>query len=477
MSPDGKLREAARRDPASADRALREAAKRAVILHDGGQSLVGADDTRFQILTAGRRWGKTKLAARKLIRAARANPGSLNWWVANYYRNTRRGYQEVVRQMPPAMLAKPAPPPTSNDLRLELKNGSTMEFYSGGNPDALAGAGVDYMVVDEAALIPENVWFQLLRPTLMDSEGGAFIISTPRGRNWFWKLWQMGQQNREGYKSWSFTSYDNPYIPNSELDETKASLPEIVFRSEIMAEFVADAASIFRFEDDAVMQTVFEPRGQLYMGIDLAKKEDFTVLSASRADDRMPVFHQRMNELSWPTQIAEIKAAIKYLEDQPAVDAVSLAVDSTGVGDVVFDDLDEAGFDVTPVTFTNAWKQQAVNLLAADLARNQAYILEDQREEFETYEYTISDAGRWKFEAAVGHDDEVSAKLLEHWLTVNEGAPDVNVIAGDAREEPTDAVVEEITPDVPEAIGERADAWSGGRDLWGAPAGNGRGTF
>src|SRR5687768_18474838 len=101
----------ARSDPRMANRALAEALRRAMVPHDGGQTEVLADDHRFQILTAGRRWGKTKLAARKLVRNAIVNPGSLNWWIANFFRNTTRGYMEVVSQIPPGLLAKPAPAP------------------------------------------------------------------------------------------------------------------------------------------------------------------------------------------------------------------------------------------------------------------------------------------------------------------------------------------------------------------------------
>src|SRR4029077_13895049 len=105
-------------------------------------------------------------------------------------KNVRRGYREVLRQIPRELLAKEPPPATSNELIIQLKNGAAIEFYSGVNPDAMAVEGVDYVVVDEAALQAEHVWNQTIRPALMDQQGSAMLISTPRGRNWFWKLWE-----------------------------------------------------------------------------------------------------------------------------------------------------------------------------------------------------------------------------------------------------------------------------------------------
>lgn len=458
----------ARRDPKAAAGALEAALKRAVVPHAGGQAEVLADDTRFQILTAGRRWGKTKLAARRIIRRALAEPDQLCWWVANYYNNTRRGYAEVVRQIPPELLAKPAPRSTSNTLRLEFKNGSVMEFYSGGSPDSLVGAGVDYMVIDEAALIAEEVWFQHLRPTLMDTGGGALIISTPRGRNWFWKLWTMGQRGKTGYRSWRFSSYDNPYIPNEELDQSKESMPDLVFRQEVMAEFVDSAASIFNLDRAVVVPHLVEPRGHVFLGADLAKQRDFTVLMGDRERDGMPVFYDRFNQIDWTTQKQRIREAADGLVEDGA-SGVTIVLDSTGLGDVVHDDLVDAGYDVIPINFSQGvggrQKERMVRRLAADLEHGQATLYEEVIDEFEVYEYEITDNGRWTFAAATGHDDKVSAKLLGHWGRAVEGVPQVEVASvedadGLDDEDLGDKYAVTLVPDDPRAMMDRPEVWS-----------------
>lgn len=444
-------------DPAHVAAALADIAGHMIVPHAGGQAEILAAQERFQVACAGRRWGKTKVAARKIIRAAMAKPGSLNWWVSESYKSTRRGYQEVVRQIPRSLLAKPAPPETSNDLILRLTNGSVIEFYSGGNPEALAGAGVHYVVIDEAALIPERVWYQLIRPTLMDTGGSAFIISTPRGRNWFWKMWKAGQGGNPGYKSWRFPQWTNPYVPADETEEARATLPDVIFKQEIAAEFVSSNASIFNLDHElAVLPTTVDPAGQIVLGVDLAKKADFTVLSAARAHDRMPVLFEKFNELSWPVQRSRIHTAVEDLLAWDEVEGVTVLLDSTGLGDVVFDDLEDEGLDVIPVNFsTSRWKERAVTLLAADLERGDAHILDEQVPEFESYEYEITDAGRYKFQARTGHDDEVSAKLLEHWGIVHEAPPTVRVI-----DQAPSTVFEEVEAPSLEELMNHEEVWS-----------------
>jgi phage FluMu gp28-like protein len=452
-------------DPAKAEAALQAIRKTLFIPHAGGQLEVMQSQARFRVIRAGRRWGKTKVSAREIINAALKEPGSMNWWVANTYKNVSRGYKEVVRQLPRQLLAQPAPSPTANNLVLRLINGSVIEFYSGGSPDALAGEGVDFIVVDEAALIPEAVWYQLIRPTLMDSRGSGMIISTPRGKNWFYKLWMMGQDARKtDYASWHFTSYDNPHIDDEEIREAESTLPHMIYQQEIMAEFLESAASIFHWEDDQVLAGPVDPRGHLFMGVDLGKKEDFTVINVDRAIDRLPCFHDKFNAISWPAQRERIIEAKEYLEALPEVTGLTIGIDSTGLGDVVFDDLEEDGIDVLPFKFTNEFKQKMVMRLAADLERKEASILEEQEAEFGSYEYEITDSGRYKFEAATGHDDEVAAKLLSNWLAVEEGqAPDIKVAEISEREaEPQEAEVQQeiIRPDNARQIMQRADAWN-----------------
>ena len=453
-------------DPEAAE-SVRERVQQFVFRpHEGGQRLVLKSPARFRVVRAGRRWGKTKVAARIEIRKALDNPGAMNWWIANSYRNVRRGYKEVVRQVPPELLAKPAPASTAQDLALDFKNGSRIEFYSAGNPDALAGEGVNFVVADEAALWPNGgeVWHQLVRPTLSDKAGEGLLISTPRGRNWFYKLDMKGRDPAEvEFASWHFPQTANPYIPASETEALRDEMPDVLFRQEIMAEYVSSAASIFSLErENTVIDFEEEPEGHIYIGIDLARQHDFSVITAVREADRLPVYHEKFKDISWPIQRERIAEAIDYLEGYPGVTGTTVTVDSTAVGDVVVEELEDMGYDIVGIPFSNQWKRRAVKQLGADLEMGRAHILEVQRSEFESYEYQITEAGNYKFEAATGHDDEVSAKLLEHWSLTQEGSPDIKGFSVRDTEEDESEEVITFEPDHPLEIAARPGAWSSG---------------
>ena len=417
-------------DPKAVLAAAQRLQKHLVVPHPAQIEILQAEE-RFLIICAGRRFGKTKIAAKMAIKECR-EPGKVVWWVANTYKNVVRGYREVLRQIPPGVLTKTPPPASvaaSGRLVLHFPGGTRFEFYSGENPDAMAGEGVDYVVVDEAALQREIVWTQTVRPTLMDNQGGALLISTPRGRNWFYQLYLRGQDPEyKDYKSWQFTTADNPYISAEEVEEMATTLPQVMYEQEVLAQFVSEAGSVFRIPDGGV-RSLSKPSGHVFLGVDLAKHRDFTVLSASNAADRQPCFHDRFNSVSWPIQKQRIVTAHNNLLLNGA-DSVTVIMDSTGIGDVVFDDLEEEGMDIVPIKFTNDWKMRAVNLLSADIERDNAYLIQEQVNEFQSYTYTMSETtGRFKYAAPDGgHDDEVAAKLLEHWGMIHYGAPNMRTL-------------------------------------------------
>lgn len=455
---DSRLAALEQADPAEASRVLRAVKKKLWVPHEHQQAVIQSK-ARFRLLRAGRRWGKTELAAHELVMAAILNPGSMVWWVSNSDKNVRRGYRKVLAQLPRDLLSHTPPSENANDRILRFKNGSQIEMYTAGTPDSLAGEGVNFLVIDEAALIDETVWYQLLRPTLSDTHGRALIISTPRGRNWFWKLCHRGLQGGM-YESFHFPSSSSPFTDDEEIEDARDTLPDLIFRQEYMAEFVANAASMFTVTDD-IVTFLHPPEGQVVLGIDLAKKADWTVIRGVNASTRLPCFFHRMNEVSWPIQEEMILETYKDLMSDPAVDGVTIVVDSTGVGDVVFDHLEDAGLDVVPVNFGQGLqKERMVRLLAADIEHKRAFVLPEEVEEYEHYEYTISETtGRFKFEASIGHDDMVSAGLLANWGVVHEAPPDIKT--WDPMDEVVEAVKETVVePDSRTDLMNRPEVWS-----------------
>jgi len=433
-------------DPGRAMALMERLEKYVVVPHSAQQPVVDSA-ARFKVLNCGRRWGKTKIGAKLLLDSAKEKNDGLVWWVAPTYRVVKRGYKEVLRQLPRDFLTHDPPPDSNFDagrpVVLKLKNGCQIEFYSAERPAGMLGEGVDFVVQDEAATTPSIVWDQIISPTLMDREGGALLISTPRGRNWFYKRWLAGQDEEDPmWDSWTFPSWTNPHLPPAEIERMRRDQPALVFAQEVEAKFLAAGSSVFAWEDRSVQYDQIldnhlidnsPPEGSVFLGVDLAKTTDFTVLYGTREDGRN-VYFERFNSVSWPEQKRMLARAVRKLRNAGA-ETVTLVMDSTGLGDPIQEDMEELGYDVLPINFTNM-KNKMVVRLAKDLEEGRAKILEEGHIiEFENYAMDMTPAGRMTYSAPPGeHDDVVSAKMLSHHGLVAEGAPDMTVLTG--REEP-----------------------------------------
>src|SRR5712664_3718449 len=135
------------------------------------QSSVFACDSRFRVLAAGRRFGKTYLGCTELCRAAWGK-GRRAWYVAPTYKQGKRIAWNPLKQMTRKLWASP---PNETDLRIELINGGTIALRGADNYDALRGDGLDFVVLDEYASMAPAAWTEVLRPALADKQGGALF--------------------------------------------------------------------------------------------------------------------------------------------------------------------------------------------------------------------------------------------------------------------------------------------------------------
>ena len=202
-------------------------------LHEG-QYEVATDNHRFRVICAGRRWGKSVLAQLIVLKWATENVGT--YWIVNpTYRQAKQiHWRHLINLVPREWVHKK----NEVELSITLKNGSIIELKGAENPDALRGVKLHGLVIDEIASIRnwEWLWSEVLRPTLTDYAAPALFISTPKGYNHFYEIYKKGQEDGS-YKSWRFTSYDNPYIKAEEIDHAKKELTEDTFQQEYMADF------------------------------------------------------------------------------------------------------------------------------------------------------------------------------------------------------------------------------------------------
>ena len=192
------------------------------------------DASRFIVLVAGRRFGKTILAITDLIASAWNNPKSRSWYISPTYRQSEMIAWKMLLNMIPkeAIINK-----DETRLELNLSNGSEIALKGADNEDALRGAGLNFVVLDEYAQIKQNVWQEIVRPMLTDTKGRALFIGTPKGKNSLWELFLKGQRKEDGFSSYRFKTVDNPYIDPLEVEDARKQMNERYFRQEYEASF------------------------------------------------------------------------------------------------------------------------------------------------------------------------------------------------------------------------------------------------
>lgn len=198
------------------------------------QTKVWDDTSRFKVINIGRRGGKTSLVVFKIIDFAANNNNTSVWFVAPTYKQAKLIAWEMFKEfVPEGAILKT----NETELVIYLKNGSSILLKGADNPNSLRGVRIDFCVFDEVAFIDKwkEVW-KVMRPTLVDSKAECWFISTPNGFNHFWDLY-----NNPDYKSFHFTSFDNPYIDRNEINAARKEMVESgqedTFFQEFMGEF------------------------------------------------------------------------------------------------------------------------------------------------------------------------------------------------------------------------------------------------
>lgn len=266
------------------------------------QQQVFEDDTRFKIVAAGRRTGKSRLAAWLLIlNALQTEKGHV------FYVAPTQGQARDIMWSTLLELAHPVVKGSHiNNLQITLINGATISLKGADRPETMRGVSLKFLVLDEYADMKPSVWETILRPALADQKGQALFIGTPMGRNHFYDLYQYGSLGDDPtYKAWHFTSYDNPILDPEEIDVAKKSMSSYAFRQEFMASFEAIGSEIFK--EEWVTFDEEEPEiGDYYIAVDLAGFSDVGSISKGQSSrlDSTAISVVKVNEDGW--WVAEI---------------------------------------------------------------------------------------------------------------------------------------------------------------------------
>jgi len=373
------------------------------------QRRVFDSDARFQIVLAGRRWGKTELGVDRIIRGVCRMPG-IYWWVGLSWRSAsmKRAWRLLGRRLRPAGAQI-----READKEIRIPNGSEIWLRTAERPDSLSGEGLRGVVLDEFTLMSERVWTEFLRPTLADYRGWAMFIGVPKGRNWTFGLYQRGMDDKQvTWASWRLPTSDNPFIPASEIEDARRTLPDRIFRQEFMAEFLDDAGGVFRGVTEAATATWQEAASERHsyvMGVDWGKLNDFTVISVIDATRGACVFQDRFNQIDYTLQLKRLRAV--YDRFKPDL----IIPERNSMGEPLIEQLIADELPVQPFTTTAASKKIAVEALALAFEQGELKIVPDPVliGELQAYEMKRLPSGMLRYSAPEGmHDDCVTALML-----------------------------------------------------------------
>ncbi len=364
------------------------------------------DPARFKVLACGRRWGKTRLGVNECLEVAAA--GGRAWWVAPTYRMTEVGWRPL-RQLASRLGWQVR----LGDRMVTALNGGEVSVRSSDNYDALRGEGLDFVVLDECAFIAEPTWTEALRPSLSDRQGRAMFISTPKGRNWFWRYWQLGQDaSQQEWRSWQFPTSANPFIKASEIEAARQSLPERTFEQEYLAEFLEDGGGVFR---KVLTAATLQPQDgpipghQYVMGVDWGKSNDWTVITIWDATTHDLVALDRFNQIDYAFQMERLRVLVDRWQPD------CIRPETNSMGEPLVEQLQREGLPVTPFVTTNASKAAAVEALALAFERGDIRIINDPIliAELQAFEMSRTITGMTRYAAPEGmHDDCVMSAVM-----------------------------------------------------------------
>lgn len=377
-----------------------------------GQLEVHNSDARFKVLSAGRRWGKTRLGVNECLDAA--SKGGRAWWVSPSYKTSEVGWRplrQIARKIPNAEVRLV-------DRMVTLPGGGFVAVRSADNPDSLRGEGLDFVVMDECAFMRKEAWTEAIRPSLSDRQGKALFISTPKGRNWFWEAYMRGVNGEEGWESWTFPTANNPFIAASEIEAAKRDLPEMIFRQEYLAEFIDDSGGVFRrVQEAAVLEPKEYEQGRQYVaGVDVAASVDYTVVTVLDAETKEMVHMDRFNRVDYPVLIDRLEAVYKRYH------LTSMVVEANSIGRPVIDELVSRGLNIVPFTTTSATKQSIIQGLQAAFENAQIKVINDPVlvGELLSFEAKRNPSGSFAYSAPGGMHDDCVMSLAIAWSGMQE---------------------------------------------------------
>lgn len=308
--------------------------------------------------------------------------------------------------------------------RIELITGGVVEMWSLDNPQAPRGRKYAGAQVDEAAFVSdlEYAWNAVIRPTLVDYRGQAWFWGTPRGRNYFWTLWQYGQRGDDEWMSWQLPTTSNPYIDPAEVEAMRLDMPERTYQQEILAAFLEDGGGVFRLLPSTFTAERQEGpiEGHQYCaGVDWGKHQDFTVITVLDLTTKREAYKERFNQIDYTLQMGRLETVWRRFNP------LTIIAEQNAMGDPLIEQAQRIGMPVEPFVTSNATKKAAIEALALALERDEVRLIDDPvtKAELQAYDVERLPSGLLRYGAPQGMHDDTVISLALAWQAASSPPP------------------------------------------------------
>lgn len=310
-------------------------------------------------------------------------------------------------------------------MQIELINGSIIQLIGADNIDRIVGTNPIGVIFSEYSLMKPNVW-EFIRPILAENGGWAGFIFTPRGMNHAWKLLQVALANPEEWYVSVLGVDDTKAIDQEVLDQERKEMPQVLYDQEYNVKFIEGASAVFKGVDNIIDDTFEVKNTHRYrLGVDLAKSVDFTVITPFDLMTFKVGKQDRFNQIDWNLQKSKIEA--QYFKHFKA----PINIDSTGVGEPIYEDLNRAQLNISPYHFTEQSRRDLLVNLALLIEQQKITIPNDEIliAELKSFQYVIGDRGKVRMEVPDGtHDDCVMSLALAVWNVPEKPREDIDDI-------------------------------------------------
>lgn len=307
--------------------------------------------------------------------------------------------------------------PNDTELKIKFVNGSLFQLIGSDNIDSIVGTNPRGCVFSEFPLQDPKAW-NYMRPILAENGGWAIFNGTPRGKNHAWSVLQIARESDKWFSE-VLTVDDTDAISKEALEDERKEMPQDLFEQEYYCKFIDGAGQFFR----RIRQNTYDQHkdlpqeGDFQLGVDLAKYQDWTVITPFNLNYFIVYPQDRFNQVDWNLQKARIEVSARKYGD------ALIWPDSTGLGDPIVEDLKARGLkiggeDGKGFKFGELSRKQLLDNLAILLEQDKIKIPDDEGllSELESFQYTLTDTGKIKVQVPSGMtDDRVMSLALAVW--------------------------------------------------------------